>query len=130
MENLCILFSIETKKNEAELMAFQRDLEDRFGPLPLQADDLINSVRLKWKAQGIGLERLILKKGQLSGYFIADQENTYYQSPLFSSVLQWVQLSEGKIELKEKETRQGLRLRLAIKNINTIPEALACFPNL
>ncbi|MDA8917041.1 hypothetical protein N9I20_00005, partial [Flavobacteriaceae bacterium] len=115
---------------EAELMAFQRDLEDRFGPLPLQADDLINSVRLKWKAQGIGLERLILKKGQLSGYFIADQENAYYQSPLFSSVLQWVQLSEGKIELKEKETRQGLRLRLAIKNINTIPEALACFPNL
>ena len=73
---------------------------------------------------------MILKKGQLSGYFIADQENAYYQSELFSHVLQWVQLSEGKIELKEKETRQGLRLRLAIKNIKTIPEALACFPDL
>lgn len=129
-ERLSLYNRLNVLKNEAELMAFQRDLEDRFGPLPLQADDLINSVRLKWKAQGIGLERLILKKGQLSGYFIADQENAYYQSPLFSSVLQWVQLSEGKIELKEKETRQGLRLRLAIKNINTIPEALACFPNL
>ncbi|MDB4118284.1 transcription-repair coupling factor, partial [Flavobacteriaceae bacterium] len=129
-ERLSLYNRLNVLKNEAELMAFQRDLEDRFGPLPLQAYDLINSVRLKWKAQGIGLERLILKRGQLSGYFIADQENAYYQSSLFSSVLQWVQLSEGKIELKEKETRQGLRLRLAIKNINTIPEALACFPNL
>ena len=129
-ERLSLYNRLNALNDETELAAFQRDLEDRFGPLPLQADDLINSMRLKWKAQKIGLERLILKKGQLSGYFIADQENAYYQSELFSHVLQWVQLSEGKIELKEKETRQGLRLRLAIKNIKTIPEALACFPDL
>ena len=129
-ERLSLYNRLNALNDETELAAFQRDLEDRFGPLPLQADDLIKSIRLKWKAQKIGLERLILKKGQLSGYFIADQENAYYQSELFSHVLQWVQLSEGKIELKEKETRKGLRLRLAIKNIKTIPEALACFPAL
>ncbi len=129
-ERLSLYNRLNALKDETELAAFQRNLEDRFGPLPLQADDLINSMRLKWKAQKIGLERLILKKGQLSGYFIADQESAYYQSELFSHVLQWVQLSEGKIELKEKETRHGLRLRLSIKNITTIPEALACFPDL
>ena len=129
-ERLSLYNRLNGLRNEAELNLFERDLEDRFGPLPLQADDLINSMRLKWKAQEIGLERLILKKGLLSGYFITDQENAYYQSELFSRVLEWVQLSEGKVELKEKETRQGLRLRLAIKNINTIPEALASFPNL
>ena len=129
-ERLSLYNRLNGLRNEAELNLFERDLEDRFGPLPLQADDLINSMRLKWKAQEIGLERLILKKGLLSGYFIADQENAYYQSEKFSHVLKWVQLSEGKVELKEKETRQGLRLRLAIKNINTIPEALACFPDL
>ena len=106
------------------------DLEDRFGPIPSQTEDLLNSVRLKWKALDLGLERLILKRGQLSGYFIADQESAYYQSERFNQVLQWVQLSAGKVELKEKETRQGLRLRLAIKKIDSIAAALEQLPDL
>ena len=87
-ERLSLYNRLNGLRNEAELNLFERDLEDRFGPLPLQADDLINSMRLKWKAQEIGLERLILKKGLLSGYFIADQENAYYQSEKFSHVLE------------------------------------------
>ena len=78
----------------------------------------------------VGLERLILKRGQLSGYFIADQESEYYQSERFNHVLQWVQLSAGKIELKEKETRQGLRLRLGIKKVDSVSAALEQLPDL
>ena len=77
-----------------------------------------------------GLERVILKRGLLSGYFIADQESTYYQGETFNRILQWVQHNAGKIELKEKETRQGLRLRLAIKQVTTVSDALEVLPNL
>ena len=114
-ERLTLYNRLSELNNEKELLKFQADLEDRFGPLPTQAEDLLDSVRLKWKALHLGLERVILKRGLLSGYFIADQESTHYQGETFNRILQWVQHNAGKIELKEKETRQGLRLRLAIK---------------
>ena len=127
-ERLTLYNRLAELKNEAELQEFEKNLEDRFGPLPAQADDLLNSVRLKWKAQSIGLERLILKNGGLSGYFIADQNSLFYQSETFNKVLQWVQESNGKVRLKEKESRQGLRLRLAIDAIDSIPKALEVLP--
>ena len=127
-ERLTLYNRLAELKNEIELQEFQKNLEDRFGPLPAQADDLLNSVRLKWKAQSLGLERLILKKGMLSGYFIADQNSLFYQSETFNNVLQWVQESNGKVRLKEKESRQGLRLRLSIEAIDSIPKALEALP--
>ena len=117
-------------KETAALEQFQKQLEDRFGPLPVQAIDLMDSVRLKWKAQALGIERLLLKRNQLVGYFVADQKSKFYQSEAFNTVLQWVQNSEGKIQLKEKQTRNGLRLRLAIPEINSVQEALNTFPDL
>ena len=129
-ERLSLYNQLSALENEEALIEFERDLIDRFGPLPSQAEDLLNSVRLKWRSIVLGLERLILKKGQLSGYFIADQESAFYQSETFSSILNWVQQSEGSITLKEKETRQGLRLRLAIKNVNSIETALKQLTNL
>ena len=98
---------ISELNKEEELLQFQKTSKIRFGPIPSQAEDLLNSVRLKWKALDIGLERLILKS--LSGYFIADQESEYYQSETFNAVLQLEQLSAGKVELQRKQTRQGLR---------------------
>ena len=129
-ERLTLYNRLSELNNEEELLKFQTDLEDRFGPLPAQAEDLLNSVRLKWKALQLGLERIILKRGLLSAYFIADQESEYYQSEAFNKVLQWVQQSAGKVELKEKETRQGLRLRLAIKEVKSVAQGLAVLPDL
>ena len=129
-ERLSLYNRISELNKEEELLQFQKDLEDRFGPIPSQAEDLLNSVRLKWKALNLGLERLILKKGQLSGYFISDQESEYYQSETFNTVLQWVQLSAGKVELKEKETRLGIRLRLGMKGIDSVSAALEQLPKL
>ena len=129
-ERLTLYNRLSELNNEKELLKFQADLEDRFGPLPTQAEDLLDSVRLKWKALHLGLERVILKRGLLSGYFIADQESAYYQGEIFNRILQWVQHNAGKIELKEKETRQGLRLRLAIKQVTSVSDALEALPNL
>ena len=127
-ERLSLYHRLSEIKTEEELQEFERNLVDRFGPVPPQGKDLIESVRLKWKALAMGLERLILKKGQLSGYFIADQESVYYSSPQFTGLLDWVQREQGRVELKEKETRQGLRLRLSIKNIDSINAAIEHLP--
>ena len=59
-------------RDAAELHARVDELVDRFGPLPEQAEDLLISVRIKWKAISLGLERVVMKKGRLVGYFIKD----------------------------------------------------------
>ena len=69
---------MSTLKTEEELSQYETNLTDRFGELPIQALDLLNSVRLKWLAKNLGLERLILKKGKMLGYFVSDQQSAFY----------------------------------------------------
>ncbi len=111
------------QSNEA-LLEYQKRLEDRFGELPVQAQDLLDSVRLKWIAKNIGLERLILKRNKMIGYFIADQQSSFYQTPIFTKVLQFVQQNPRICTMKEKETKQGLRLLLAFDGISSVEKAL------
>ena len=75
-------------------------------------------------AKNIGFERLILKKGKMIGYFIADQQSPYYQTETFTRVLQFVQQNMAICKMKEKETKLGLRLLLTFDNINSINKAL------
>ena len=111
-------------ENETELSAFAEKLTDRFGPLPEESRDLLDSVKLKWLAKSIGLEKVVMKKGKLIGYFVSDQESAYYQSPQFTSILQYVKRNPGRVRLKEKKTAKGLRLLIVFENTNTILQAI------
>ena len=97
---------------------------DRFGPIPTQVEDLLNSVRIKWIATKFGFEKIIMKKGKLIGYFISDQKSSFYQSKNFSKVLQFVQTHQNVCKMKEKQTRIGLRLLLTFENVKSIEVAL------
>ena len=92
-------------KTEEELQKYETDLIDRFGDLPTPAVDLLNSVRFKWLAISLGLERVIMKQRKMVGYFVADQESSFYQSPAFSKVIQYVQNNSRLVKMKEKQTR-------------------------
>ena len=123
-ERLNLYNKLSELKTEEELQKYEVDLIDRFGELPLQAIDLINSVRIKWIAATIGLERVLMKQGKLVGYFITNQESSFYQSPAFSEVIQYVQNNPRIVKMKEKQTRNGLRLIITFENITTINKAL------
>lgn len=123
-ERLSLYNELNNCKTENELFAFEQKLIDRFGKLPKPAIDLLNSVRIKWKAKHIGVEKLVLKQGKMIGYFIADQQSDYYSSSKFKKVLMFVQLHNNKCQLKEKETKNGLRLLLTFENVKSIHKAL------
>ena len=111
-------------KTEEGLQIYQSELEDRFGELPIQVVDLLNSVRIKWIAKKLGMERLILKRNKMIGYFVSNQQSSFYQSSDFNSILQFVQGNAKLCTMKEKETKNGLRLLLRFDNINSINKAL------
>ena len=72
----------------------------------------------------MGLERVIMKKNKLVGYFVSDQQSAYYQSPAFTKVLQYVQNYPQRVTMKEKKTRNGLRLLLTFDRITSVNRAL------
>ncbi|NKI30849.1 transcription-repair coupling factor [Croceivirga thetidis] len=123
-ERLNLYTQLNEIKDEEGLQQYETSLIDRFGELPEQAVDLLNSVRIKWIATSIGLERVILKKGKFIGYFIADQQSPFYQTATFTRVLQYVQTHPQECQLKEKQTRNGLRLLLVFEGIKSVEQAL------
>jgi len=127
-ERLNLYTELNQVKDEEGLKKFEAELVDRFGELPSQAEDLLNSVRIKWIANGIGLEKVVLKKGKLIGYFLSDQQSEFYQSGAFTKVLQFVQANPQKCKMKEKQTRNGLRLLLVFEGITSVEIALNALP--
>ena len=123
-ERLNLYNELSNLPNEEALQVYERNLIDRFGKLPPQAIDLLNSVRVKWLATRMGIEKLVMKNGKMTGYFIADQNSPFYQSARFQKLLFFVQRYPDKCRMQEKETRNGLRLLLIFENINSVYQAL------
>ena len=123
-ERLNLYTKLNELENEQELADFENELKDRFGDLPPQAEDLLKTVELKWIAKDIGMEKIVLKNNKLIGYFIADQESRFYKSRAFTHILQVVQENPKLGEMKQKETRNGVRLLMSFKGVDSIEKAV------
>ena len=123
-ERLNLYNELGTIKNEEGLLAYENKLIDRFGALPKEAKALLNSIRIKWIATQMGIERIVMKQGKLIGYFVSDQQSAYYNSKQFRHMLQFVQQHGNLCKMKEKETKNGLRLLLTFENVKSISRAL------
>jgi transcription-repair coupling factor (superfamily II helicase) len=122
-ERLNLYNELGAIKDETELVAFEKKLIDRFGPLPKQAQALLTSMRIKWLATKMGIEKLVLKQGKMVGYFVSDQQSEYYQSANFRNVLKFVQQYPTVSKMKEKQTKNGLRLLLTFENVKSLKKA-------
>jgi len=123
-ERLNLYTELNAIKSEEELQKFESKIIDRFGGLPIQVVDLLNSVRIKWIASKVGFEKVVMKHGKFVGYFISDQQSAFYQSHAFTKVLQFVQTHPTVCKMKEKQTRNGLRLLITFENIKSVKQAL------
>ncbi|MDP5091834.1 MAG: transcription-repair coupling factor, partial [Polaribacter sp.] len=123
-ERLSLYNKLGDLKTEDELQNFEKELIDRFGALPSEVDDLLDSVRIKWLAKKLGLEKIILKQKRLVGYFVADQQSNFYHTETFTKFLKYVQLNSKNCVMKEKETNNGLRLLVTFIKIDTVKKAL------
>ncbi|MCG3166185.1 MAG: Transcription-repair-coupling factor [Bacteroidia bacterium] len=119
-DRLGLYRELDDTENENELIVFEKNLIDRFGPLPKEATELLNTIRLRWIAKEIGFERLILKNKKLTGYFISSPNSLYFQSDTFGKVLNYVQ-THGK---DCRMTQKGDKLTLSFENVVTIGDAI------
>ncbi len=116
--------------NVSQLSNFEIMLEDRFGNIPYQVEDLLMTVKIKWAAIELGFEKLVMKKGIMKAYFIKDKNSNYFKSSIFTSILNFVSLNSQNCNLKEKSTLNGSKLVLTIKKIENIDKALLFLENI
>ena len=123
-ERLVLYNKLGTLQKEEELQVFETEIVDRFGEIPSEVNDLLDSVRIKWLAKELGLEKIILKQKRMLGYFVANQQSEFYQTEAFSKMLQYVKHNSKSCVMKEKETKNGLRLLITFIRIDTVKIAL------
>lgn len=123
-ERLSLYNELGNLTKEEELLTFEKQIVDRFGEYPAEVQDLLDSVRIKWLAKKLGLEKIILKQKRLLGYFLSDQQSSFYETEGFTKMLQYVQKNPKSCVMKEKDTKNGKRLLVTFIRIDSVQTAL------
>ncbi len=119
-ERMNLYRELDALANIEELAGFRQRLEDRFGPIPEEVEELLIVSKLRKKAIELAVEKLVLKRGKMICYFVANQDSVFYQSPVFMQVLQYVQTNPLKCRMKEGSSR----LSLSFAGVSSVVSAL------
>ncbi len=119
-ERIALYRELDDLDKEEHLAAFKARLEDRFGEIPEQASGLIDTIRLRWLAEFLGMEKVVLKSGKLIAAFVSDEESPYFQGPVFARVLDYLKVNPSRTKMYQ---RNG-GLRLSIDDVTSPHQAL------
>ncbi|MCF8368457.1 MAG: transcription-repair coupling factor [Bacteroidales bacterium] len=125
-ERLSLYKELDNIQEEVELQQFRLKLIDRFGPMPPQTEELIQTIRLRWLAKDLGFEKIIMKNERMTGYFISNQESPYYQSEKFTKILRFVQANPRLVRMKESKDK----LSMTFLHVDTVSKAIGIFKKL
>lgn len=120
-ERVAIYREMDNMESETQIMDFMKRMEDRFGRIPPQGRELIRIVRLRRIAKSLGIEKVVLKNGQMTLFLISDAESPYYTSPVFDQLLDFVQKQPRRCRLQEK----GNKRSVAVSSVETVETAVA-----
>ena len=119
-ERLMLYKELDSLKTEEDLTQFTKRLQDRFGSLPSATKDLLNALRLRWAAQKLGFEKLILKFGKMTGVFTGSEEAGFFQSEIFGKILEAIKTHPNCCEIKEKKEK----LTLIFEKVSSVKKGL------
>ncbi len=119
-ERMLLYRELDRMENDDELDAYKQRLIDRFGPIPHEADELMNVVKLRRLGKRLGCEKIMLKQKTLQMQFVSNDRSPFYRSEMFSKVLGYVTSHVKRCNLKEKNSKRYLR----ISEINSVEEAV------
>jgi transcription-repair coupling factor (superfamily II helicase) len=128
-ERLSVYNAIDDLKTEDELNKFSVSLIDRFGKLPKEVEELFKIVKVRWKAQYIGFEKITLKNNILKGYFVSQKHQEYYQTNKFGKILDYIKLHPKECSLKQIKDKLifSAENTVNINKINDLFEKIVAF---
>lgn len=119
-ERLLLYRELDNITKEEDIIKYEENLRDRFGPVPTEAVELINVVRFRWKAMALGFEKVTLKNSKMLAYFVAQKDSPYYSTPVFHGVIAFAQKFSNLCRLKE----QNDKFYLTIEDVEDVKHAM------
>ena len=118
-ERVSLYRELDKMEEERDILAFTERLKDRFGKVPKEGKELIRVVRLRRMAKTLGMEKVNLKKGQMSIFLVTNPESPYYESEAFDKLLGFIQKHPRECTLREQNGKRSI----VIKNVPTVEVA-------
>lgn len=125
-ERISLYRELDNIEEESELIAFQKNLEDRFGKIPEKGLGLMLIVRLRRLAMHYGAEKLIMKNEQMIAYLVSNLNSAYYQSDEFGKLLQYMTSHPRTTKLREQNGKRSV----VFLNIKSVEEAWKVFADI
>jgi len=122
-ERMQLYRELDNLNEEEELLTFENNLIDRFGPIPQKAKILFDIVRIRRTAKKLGIEKIVFKSNKLYLYFISNQDSYFYNSPQFGKILEWLQNNPAVAEMKEGKGKLYMYIKKA-ESVNKIKTLL------
>ena len=119
-ERITLYRQLDNMERPEQVDEFRAELRDRFGAIPEVSEELIKVVPLRFEAKKAGIERLVLKNGQMRAYFVGAENKAYYQSRAFGRVLEWLASNPRDVNFR----KAGERNLLVFSGIATVSDAL------
>ncbi len=120
-ERMLLYRELDGLGTDEQVAGFRQRMEDRFGPLPAEGEELLRIVPLRRCGRGLGVERLVLKQGRMMLCFVSNIDSPFYRSEAFGKVIDYAMANVRRCELKEDKGRR----RMLVKNVTSVKEALA-----
>ena len=120
-ERLDLYTRLSKISNQLDLTNFENELIDRFGKIPIESINLLMSIKLRWLADSLSIDKIIMKKG----YMICHIKNIMSPQSI-NSVQMFLGYSRinKNISFREKKVENVSKLILRIPNIKNIESAL------
>ena len=122
-ERMLLYRELDNLKNDDELARYRQRLIDRFGEIPKVANELMNVVPLRRKAKQLGCERLMLKMGRMTMFFVSNPNSPYYQSQAFDSILNYIASNPRRCNIRENNGKRSL----VVNDVKTVEDAIVVF---
>ena len=119
-ERILLYRELDSMERETDIMRFRERMQDRFGKIPKQADELIRLVTLRRMGRELGIERIFLKGGRMSLFFVSNPDSPYYESESFGAILAYAGQNPMECRLREEGTKRSL----SVSNVPDVESAI------
>ena len=89
--------------SDEQVEQFRQRMQDRFGPIPEEGEELIRVVTLRRLGRQFGTERIVLKNGRMRLFFVQNPQSAFYQSRAFGQLINYATVSVARCRLAEKD---------------------------
>lgn len=120
-ERMLLYRELDNLHTDEQLAAYRSRLIDRFGPVPQEGEELMLVVPLRRLAGQLGCEKLLLKQGRMTLFFVSDPNHPFYRSTAFDHILQYVATNPRRCQFRDANGKRSLLLT----DIPTVSAALS-----